>query len=68
MSYEKAMKHDRNPRKWKHTQPVLMHTNSGFWPSGSFLKEDFWPYLERCKAEKIEPMECEAYYNSKLMR
>ena len=28
MSYEKAMKHERNPRKWKKTQPCIFHAES----------------------------------------
>ena len=28
MSYEKAMKHARNPRKYKKSQPVLFHADS----------------------------------------
>jgi len=43
-----------------------LRLNSGFWPSGSFLREDYWPYLEQCKRDGIEPMECEAYYRQTL--
>jgi hypothetical protein len=67
MSYSQAMKWNKKPPKGTR-QPVIMSTGSGFWPSGAFLTEDYFPYLERCKKEGIEPMECEEYYNSQLRR
>jgi hypothetical protein len=65
MSYTQAMKWQRTHRKGTR-QPVIMSTGSGFWPAYGWLKNDFWPYLERCKAAGIEPMECQAYYNAGL--
>lgn len=63
MSYAKAMKWGkRHPKGTR--QPILMHTNSGFWPSGGYLKEDFWPYQEACKAEGVEPVECKTHYDA----
>jgi hypothetical protein len=64
MSYEKAIRwHKKHVKGTK--QPVLMHTNSGFWPSHSFLV-GFWAYQERCGVIGVEPMECEAYYKATL--
>jgi len=67
MSYKQAMywakKHPKGTK-----QVVIMSTGSGFWPSHSFLSEDYFPYIEQCKLDGIEPLECEAYYNSKLGR
>jgi len=65
MSYEKAMKHARNPRKQK-ARYMGFSPGSGFWPSGSYLKENYWPYLKQCKQKDIEPVSCEAYYKSLL--
>ncbi len=65
MSYAKAMKWQRTHPKGTR-QPCLFHTNSGFWPSGGFLREDYWPYLERCKQDGTEPMGCEEYYRAML--
>ena len=63
MSYAKAMKWGaRHPKGTR--QPVLMHTNSGFWPSGAYLQEDFWPYLDACKVIGVEPLACEAHYRA----
>ena len=67
MSYQKAMKwHKKHPKGTK--QPMLFSTGSGFWPSWSFLNDCFFPYLEQCKKEGIEPLECEAYYKLQLRR
>jgi len=63
MSYSQAMKWAKKHRKGTR-QPIIMSAGSGFWPSGSFLEEDYWPYVERCKQEGKEPMECETYYRS----
>lgn len=65
MSYNKMMKWNRKHPKGTR-QPILMSTESGFWPSGAWLEHDWWPYLKRCEAEGIKPMECEAYYKSQL--
>ena len=67
MSYSQAMKWNKKHPKGTR-QPVIMSTGSGFWPSEAFLTEDYFPYLERCKKEGIEPMECEEYYNGQLRR
>jgi len=65
MSYRKAMKHANNPRRYKKTQPMLFSTQSGFWPSGAFLKNRYWPYLEECEKSGEKPLTCEAFYNKK---
>jgi hypothetical protein len=65
MSYAQAMKWQRTHRKGTQ-QPVIMSTGSGFWPAHSWLENTFWPYLKRCEAAGIEPMECQAYYNATL--
>lgn len=64
MSYAKAIKWGKKHPKGTR-QPVVMHTNSGFWPSHSFLKE-FWKYQEACKASNVEPLECKPYYDANL--
>ena len=68
MSYAQAMKWARKHPRGGKIQPVIMSTGSGFWPSRAFLEDDYFPYLEKCKTEGIEPMECEAYYRSKLRK
>lgn len=65
MSYTKAMKWNKKHPKGTR-QVCIMHTNSGFTPAIAWLNEDWFPYLEKCKKENIEPMECEEYYKSKL--
>lgn len=65
MSYRKMMKHATNPRRYKKTQPMLFSTGSGFWPSGAFLKNEYWPYLEKCKKLGVVPLSCEKFYNLK---
>lgn len=62
MSYAKAMKWNRKHPKGTR-QPVLMHTNSGFWPSSAFL-DHYFEYRAECKAAKIEPAQCEYYYRN----
>lgn len=65
MSYTQAMKWRRkHPRGTK--QPVLMSTGSGFWPSQSYLFDCYFPYVEQCKSQGIDPMGCEAYYRATL--
>ncbi len=63
MSYAKAMKWNRKHPKGTR-QPVLMHTESGFTPSVSFL-EKYWRYREQCEVAGIAPAECEDYYRNK---
>lgn len=64
MSYAQAMKWGRKHPKGTR-QPVLMHTNSGFWPSRSYL-ESYQEYRELCDSKSIEPMGCEEYYRATL--
>jgi len=61
MSYEKAMKWNKKHPKGTQ-QPVLMHTESGFTPSYSFLNR-YFNYRERCETAGIEPAGCQEYYN-----
>jgi len=64
MSYKQAMKWQRKHPKGTR-QPVLMSTNSGFWPSGAFL-ETYFEYRKECETEGKKPLSCEEYYKSKL--
>lgn len=62
MSYTKMMKWNRkHPKGTK--QPVLMHTNSGFWPSSAFL-DSYFEYKEECERYGVIPAECEDYYHN----
>jgi hypothetical protein len=64
MSYKKAMRwNKKHPKGTK--QPVIMHTNSGFWPSGAFLKQ-YAAYVAQCKKDHISALGCEAYYNQQI--
>lgn len=67
MSYAQAVKWGRKHPKGTR-QPVLMHTNSGFWPARAWLEGYFWPYLEACKAADVEPIECEPFYRATTRR
>lgn len=44
-------------------QPILMHTESGFTPSNSFLNK-YFAYREKCELAGITPAECEEYYHN----
>ena len=67
MNYRQAMAWERkHPRGTR--QPLNFSTGSGFWPSGAFLEDDYFPYLERCKQSNTQPMSCEDYYNLGLKR
>ena len=61
MSYQQAMRWSKKHPKGTR-QPVLMHTESGFWPSGDWLRENYWPYLAACADLNVEPLACEAFY------
>lgn len=64
MSYAKMMKWNKRHSKGMR-QPVLMSTNSGFWPSGAFIKK--WAeYAEKCENEGKPYLECQQYYNLQL--
>ena len=65
MSYAQAMKWQKKHPKGTR-QPMIMSTGSGFWPSHSFMTEDYFPYVEKCKTEGTTPMGCEEYYNATL--
>jgi len=61
MSYEKAMKwNKKHPKGTK--QPILMHTESGFTPSNSFLNR-YFQYREQAENLGFQPIECERYYH-----
>ena len=65
MSYEQAMKwHRKHPKGTR--QPVRMSARSGFWPSGSWLKNCCWLYVDQCQHEGAKPMGAEEYYKSQL--
>ena len=62
MSYDKMMKwNKKRPKGTK--QPILMHTNSGFTPSMTFLN-DYFEYRAKSEAIGREPISCEEYYNT----
>lgn len=63
MSYNKMMNWHRKHRKGT-KQPVIMHTNSGFTPSLSFL-DKYFQYKAKCEVNGNTPLTCEEYYNSK---
>lgn len=62
MSYAKAIKwNKKHPMGTK--QQIIMHTNSGFWPSGSFSKK--WiAYAEECERKGLSYLDIESYYKS----
>ncbi len=63
MSYAQMMKwNKKHPRGTR--QPMIFSTGGGFTPSHAFLVEDYWPYVDKCKKEGIEPMGSEEYYKS----
>lgn len=62
MSYQQAMKWRRkHPKGTK--QPVIMSTNSGFWPSSSWLEGSYYPYATACEALGVEPWPCQKLYD-----
>ena len=64
MSYNKMMKWmKKHPKGTRQT--FIMHTESGFTPSVSFL-EKYFKYREGCEKENVKPVDCEAYYHSGL--
>ncbi len=65
MSYEKAMKWNRKHPKGT-TQPILMHTESGFTPSMVFL-DKYFNYRNKCEVAGITPADCEDYYHNQRM-
>lgn len=65
MSYDQTVKWGRRHRKGTN-QPLLMSTQSGFWPSYGFLSSSYWPYVAECEAAGIEPIPCEEYYRATL--
>lgn len=66
MSYKKMMKWNKRHRRGTR-QPCLFHVpGRGFTASWAWIQDNWIPYLERCKAEGVEPMEQEQYYKSKL--
>lgn len=67
MDYTRAMRWQRTHRKGTR-QPVILHTQSGFWPAEAFLREDYWPYVEQCKADGVEPLSVRAYYEQIIAR
>src|SRR3990167_3756230 len=67
MSYNQAVKWSRKHPKG-HKTPVIMSTGSGFWPSGAWLKEDYWPYLESCNRIGVEPFAPEVFYRKTVCK
>lgn len=62
MSYEKMMKWNKKHRKGT-KQTVIMHTESGFTPSNSFLNR-YFDYMAKCETKKISPADCQDYYKN----
>jgi len=62
MSYKQAMKWAKKHPKGTR-QNVIMSIGSGFWPSGAYLTEVYFPYREQCEKDGIEPLGCEEYYH-----
>lgn len=62
MSYSKMIKWGKRHRKGT-KQPVIAHTNSGFWPSGSFTKEWIEYGMEQ-EAKGLPYLSCEEYYQN----
>lgn len=64
MSYTKMMKwNKKRPKGTK--QPIIMSTNSGFWPSGAFVIQ--WvKYAEGMEAKGLPYLSSEEYYKSQL--
>lgn len=62
MSYTKMMKFNKKHPKGTH-QVCLMHTESGFTPSNSFLGK-YFEYRKQSEVIGREPIGCEDYYNT----
>jgi hypothetical protein len=66
MSYNQAMAwHKKHPRGGK-SQYLGFAPSSGFWPSGAWLRNVYWPYLEECKANGIEPLSAKDVYGQSM--
>ena len=65
MSYAQAIKWSRKHPRGGKIQPVLMHTDSGFWPSGSFVAH-YQEYVDRCNVSGVKPVTCKELYDSEL--
>jgi hypothetical protein len=67
MSYKQMMKwHKKHPKGTR--QPVLMHTNSGFWPAQSWLENEYNPYIDACDAIGVRAVKAETFYNFTIRR
>lgn len=66
MSYEKAIKWgNKRPKGTK--QPVLMHTDSGFWPSGALTRK-WLAYAEPLDKEGLPYMDIETFYKTPSLK
>ena len=65
MSYKQAIRWSRKHPKGTR-QTVIMSTGSGFWPAGSWLENNYYPYLDACKTADVEPMKAEQFYYATL--
>lgn len=61
MSYQQTVNWRKTHRRGTN-QPLVMSTHSGFWPSQCFLTDYYWPYVEQCRADGIEPVSSETHY------
>lgn len=67
MSYSKMMRWQRTHRRGTR-QAVILSTSGGFWPAQAWLRHNYWPYVEACKAIGTEPLECEAFHKLTIRR
>jgi hypothetical protein len=65
MSYSKMMKWQKKHPKGTR-QPVLFHTNSGFWPSRSYILNSYNPYSEACEIAGVKPWSVKKHYDASL--
>jgi hypothetical protein len=68
VNYNQAMTWQKTHRKGTN-QPLYFRSLFGenvFSPSYAFLSQDYWPYVSRCKQEKVQPLSAEEYYNAML--
>ncbi len=66
MSYEQMMRWNRKHPKGLPRQYMGFDCHSGFTPAHTWLVEDYWPYVEGCKAKGIKPMDAKEYYDSQI--
>lgn len=68
MNYNQAMKWQKKHPRGGAIQPMLFSTGSGFWPSGAWLKDIYWPYCEECKKRGETPQGAKEHYEKGIAR